>query len=153
MAHIFLVNKIILRHFSNIPWLQSKVLSSTSSSGSGNGNGSGSGGGGSGSGSGSGGGGGSGNCGGGSGKDSGSRSSISGTMTAYLDGFLSHIQVALLKGREENIITKNLQRVAGEIWCLIHVLKQPSRSTNHNVCFSNSLLLMFQILYKDKPVS
>ena len=86
-------------------------------------------------------------------KDSGSRSSISGTMTAYLDGFLSHIQVALLKGREENIITKNLQRVAGEIRCLIHVLKQPSRSTNHNVCFSNPLLLMFQILYKDKPVS
>ena len=89
----------------------------------------------------------------GSGSGSGSGSSISGTMTAYLDGFLSYIQVALLKGREENIITKNLQRVAGEIRCLIHVLKQPSRSTNHNVCFSNPLLLMFQILYKDKPVS
>ena len=111
----------------------------SSSSGSGNGSGSGSGGGGGG--------------GGGSGSGSGSGSSISGTMTAYLDGFLSHIQVALLKGREENIITKNLQRVAGEIRCLIHVLKQPSRSTNHNVCFSNPLLLMFQILYKDKPVS
>ena len=97
---------------------------------------------GSGSGSGSGGG-------GGGGGGSGSGSSISGTMTAYLDGFLSHIQVALSKGREENIITKNLQRVAGEIRCLIHVLKQPSRSTNHNVCFSNPLLLMFQILYKD----
>ena len=104
----------------------------SSSSGSGNGSGSGSGGGG-----------------GGSGSGSGSGSSISGTMTAYLDGFLSHIQVALLKGREENIITKNLQRVAGEIRCLIHVLKQPSRSTNHNVCFSNPLLLMFQILYED----
>ena len=107
----------------------------SSSSGSGNGSGSGSGGGGGG--------------GGGSGSGSGSGSSISGTMTAYLDGFLSHIQVALLKGREENIITKNLQRVAGEIRCLIHVLKQPSRSTNHNVCFSNPLLLMFQILYED----
>ena len=107
----------------------------SSSSGSGNGSGSGSGGGGGG--------------GGGGGSGSGSGSSISGTMTAYLDGFLSHIQVALLKGREENIITKNLQRVAGEIRCLIHVLKQPSRSTNHNVCFSNPLLLMFQILYED----
>ena len=117
----------------------------SSSSGSGNSNGSGGGG--------RGGGSGSGNCVGGSGKGSGSSSSISGTMTAYLDGFLSHIQVALLKGREENIITKNLQRIAGEIWCLIHVLKQPSRSTNHNVCFSNPLLLMFQILYEDKPVS
>ena len=105
----------------------------SSSSGSGSGSGSGGGGGG----------------GGGSGSGSGSGSSISGTMTAYLDGFLSHIQVALLKGREENIITKNLQRVAGEIRCLIHVLKQPSRSTNHNVCFSNPLLLMFQILYED----
>ena len=92
---------------------------------------------------------GSGGGGGGGGSGSGSGSSISGTMTAYLDGFLSHIQVALLKGREENIITKNLQRVAGEIRCLIHVLKQPSRSTNHNVCFSNPLLLMFQILYED----
>ena len=107
----------------------------SSSSGSGSGSVSGSGGGGGG--------------GGGSGSGSGSGSSISGTMTAYLDGFLSHIQVALLKGREENIITKNLQRVAGEIRCLIHVLKQPSRSTNHNVCFSNPLLLMFQILYED----
>ena len=100
----------------------------SSSSGSGSGSVSGSGGGGG---------------GGGGGSGSGSGSSISGTMTAYLDGFLSHIQVALLKGREENIITKNLQRVAGEIRCLIHVLKQPSRSTNHNVCFSNPLLLMF----------
>ena len=58
--------------------------------------------------SGSGNGSGSGGDGGGGGSGSGSGSSISGIMTAYLDGFLSHIQVALLKGREENIITKNL---------------------------------------------